>query len=234
MFNSISTPKGLYSAKTGVSQHVSLNEGEYIMYIAPAGPNHQISLTQITKKNSLITKILMYYQSVDSLFHAALWSSWSCRERFKYQIYSQSPITQFLPCLQDPILVTMHGKCMYSPFNAVHQKRILYTCHVPQSNERLVTSYHGYIKLHLGNQKSNSPNIQYLLVQLWYVNLSIQAETGSQQLWPKARQQIHVYTHPKSKMGGLGFSAWRLALMSYQQATDWAARGQYKHDKWSE
>ncbi len=49
----------------------------------------------------------MYYQSVDSRFHAALWS---CRERFACQIYSQSPITQFL---QGPI--TMHGKCMYSP-----------------------------------------------------------------------------------------------------------------------
>ncbi len=52
----------------------------------PTGPN-QISLTQITnhqkkkkkKRNSPITKILMYYEGLDSRFHAALWS---CRERF--------------------------------------------------------------------------------------------------------------------------------------------------------
>ncbi len=50
-------------------------------YIPPTGPHHQISLTHITnhqKSNSPITKILMY-ESVDSRFHAALWS---CRERF--------------------------------------------------------------------------------------------------------------------------------------------------------
>ncbi len=50
------------------------------MYIAPTGPNHQSSLTQITNhhtRNSVITKILMYYESVDSRFHAALSS---CRE----------------------------------------------------------------------------------------------------------------------------------------------------------
>ncbi len=42
----------------------------------PTGPDHQISLTQITnhkKKNSLITKILMYYENVNSCLHAAHW-----------------------------------------------------------------------------------------------------------------------------------------------------------------
>ncbi len=48
------------------------------VYIPQQGPDHQISLTQITnhqkKKNSLIhviTKILMHYESVDGSFHAA-------------------------------------------------------------------------------------------------------------------------------------------------------------------
>ena len=69
-----------------------------------SGPNHQSQ-----KKNSLITKISMYYESVDSRFHAALLS---CRERFTCYIYSLSPITQFLQGL-----ITMHGKCMFSPFS---------------------------------------------------------------------------------------------------------------------
>ncbi len=55
-----------------------INRGEYI-----PGPNHQILSNQNhqspKKKNSPITKILMYYESVDSRFHAALGS---CRERF--------------------------------------------------------------------------------------------------------------------------------------------------------
>ncbi len=54
----------------------------------PIGPVHQISLTQITnqpkKENSLITKILMYYESVASRFHAALWS---CRECIKLNVF---------------------------------------------------------------------------------------------------------------------------------------------------
>ncbi len=66
-------------------------------------PNHQSP-----KRNSLITNILTYYESVD--IHTALRS---LRERFTcqiYQIYRQSPITHFL---QGPI--TVHGKCMFSP-----------------------------------------------------------------------------------------------------------------------
>ena len=53
----------------------------------PTGPDHQISLTQITskkKKNSLITKKFMYSESVDGCFHDALWS---CRECYTCQVY---------------------------------------------------------------------------------------------------------------------------------------------------
>ena len=71
------------------------------------GPDHQIYLSQNhqspKKKKKRIVLSPTYYESVDSSFHAALWS---CREPFRCQIYSQLPITHFP---QGPI--TVHGKC---------------------------------------------------------------------------------------------------------------------------
>ncbi len=79
-------------------------------YIPPTAPDHQTSLTNDQKKNSLITKILIYYEVWTAVF--VLHSGHVSRAR--YNVYSQSPIVQFLHGPK-----TMHGKCtctcMYSP-----------------------------------------------------------------------------------------------------------------------
>ena len=124
-------------------------------------PNHQ-SL----KNNSFITKILMYYESVDSHFHAALWS---CRERFTCQIYSQSPITQFL---QGPI--TMHREMYvpYSPSSSVLKPR-------PSQKTWLACSYCHFLmdavssvkikkcqKIHLAGERFSSQCVWFVTTHL--------------------------------------------------------------------
>ncbi len=71
-----------------------------------------------------MTNILVYYESVYTRFHVALWS---CRERFACQISSQSPITHFL---QGPKPV--HRRYMCSPLQYaacfklhIHTRRLI-------------------------------------------------------------------------------------------------------------
>ncbi len=80
-------------------------EGEGI-YL-PTGPNHEISLTQITNRIVLSPKYCITRMwTVVFMLHSGHVENIS---RARLDIYSQSPITQFL---QGPI--TMHGKCIFS------------------------------------------------------------------------------------------------------------------------
>ncbi len=112
----------------------------------PTGPDHQISLTQITskkKKNSLITKKFMYSESVDGCFHAALWS---CRECYTCQVYSQPPITNFYRA-QVTTVVLVLGNIFQQPPLLCLSLRLHYDSSQKACNRRLKQRSGGYFTI---------------------------------------------------------------------------------------